>query len=250
MMAANKLTLSIIIPTFNSGNIISHILDSILKQVFTDYEILIIDNVSGDNTTDIVRRYASTHNNIRLISKPDKGIYDAMNKGICMAGGEWLYFIGSDDILYDEFVLDKIFQLKLANYQVIYGNVLFKHSGEIYDNKFNWYKLLIRNICHQAIFYRACIFEHSGFYNTRYKYLADWEFNMRWFSDKTIKRKFIKQTIAVYNEDGSCFGNTDYEFQTDFDLIIKRYFTFLKRIVWRHREQIVLNKLLPLLFRV
>ena len=99
---------SIIIPTFNAGKTLSFCLDSVLIQSFQDFEILIIDAVSSDNTMSIVEEYAAANTAITWISEKDKGIYDAMNKSISLAKGEWLYFLGSDDKLYDAEVLKKI----------------------------------------------------------------------------------------------------------------------------------------------
>ena len=87
--------LSIIIPTFNSANTLRRALDSIIGQTLNDLEVLIMDGVSTDQTLDIAKTY--NDNRIRIFSEPDNGVYDAMNKGIDKASGEWLYFLGSDD---------------------------------------------------------------------------------------------------------------------------------------------------------
>ena len=88
--------LSIINPTFNSAKTLSRCLDSVISQSFTDWEVLMMDGVSNDDTIKIASSYQDSR--IRIYSEPDKGIYDAMNKGIDKAHGEWLYFIDSDDI--------------------------------------------------------------------------------------------------------------------------------------------------------
>ena len=150
---------SIIIPTFNAGKTLSFCLDSVLIQSFQDFEILIIDAVSSDNTMSIVEEYAAANTAITWISEKDKGIYDAMNKSISLAKGEWLYFLGSDDKLYDAEVLKKIMNSLNENHSldVLYGNVSSNRLG-IYDGEFNAGKIRLKNICHQAIFLRKTVF--------------------------------------------------------------------------------------------
>ena len=91
--------ISIIIPTFNAESTILKALESILQQTFKDFEILIIDGLSKDKTIEIVENLKDSR--IKIHSDKDIGIYDAMNKGIHYAQGKWLYFIGSDDYLYN-----------------------------------------------------------------------------------------------------------------------------------------------------
>ena len=98
---------SIIIPTCNSAKTLSRCLDSVISQSFTDWEVLMKDGVSNDDTIIIASSYQDSR--IRIYSEPDKGIYDAMNKGIDKAQGEWLYFLGSDDWLLNNCVLEEIF---------------------------------------------------------------------------------------------------------------------------------------------
>ena len=99
--------LSIIIPTYNSASVLAKALDSIVKQNFTDWEVLVMDGVSTDNTIKVAQSYNDSR--IHIFSEPDKGIYDAMNKGIEKAQGEWLYFLGSDDWLLNGNVFDSLF---------------------------------------------------------------------------------------------------------------------------------------------
>ena len=142
--------ISIIIPTYNASKTLSVALESILEQSFNDYEILIIDGLSTDHTVELAKGYQDER--IKIISEKDSGIYDAMNKGIRLAKGEWLYFLGSDDRLFDKDVLKKVSQWFGQDYDVLYGNVVFSISQRVYDGRFSAQKLIARNICHQAIF--------------------------------------------------------------------------------------------------
>src|SRR5690606_38635619 len=94
---------SVIIPTLNAGAMLQNALESVLTQAHTDLEVIVVDGESTDDTIEIVKGYSD--NRIRLIYQTDKGIYDAMNQGIKAASGNWVYFLGSDDTLYDDRVL-------------------------------------------------------------------------------------------------------------------------------------------------
>lgn len=216
-----KPKISIIIPTYNASKTLSSALESILEQTFTDYEILIIDGMSSDNTVELVNSYQDER--IKIISEKDSGIYDAMNKGIQLAKGEWLYFLGGDDRLYDNEVLEKVSQWFDQDFDILYGNVIFSISQKLYDGKFSKLKLIEKNICHQAIFSKKSVFNKTGLFNIEYKALADWHFNMKWSSNPSIKNKYINQIIAYYYEDGYSFNNPDERFSKDFNQIIKNY---------------------------
>lgn len=245
--------LSIIIPVFNSGKTIAACLDSIIQQEFDGVEVLIVDGLSNDNSLDIVRAYQDKHDWIRLISEKDDGIYDAMNKGVRNASGAWLYFLGSDDVLHSNNVLKSIFGKSdlSEKYDLIYGNVIFKHSGKRYDGKFDAYRLIEKNICHQAIFYRKELFEKIGLYQTKYIVLADYVFNILCFSDRSVRKHYIDTSIAIYNEKGFSSNCFDKEYRKDyFKLmcglhpywVVRTYFNRPRNFMWKLAYKVLLER--------
>lgn len=222
---------SIIIPTFNSEKTLKKSLNSILSQTFQDYEILLIDGISTDSTIDIIKYYSLRHSNIRWISERDTGVYDAMNKGVNLSKGKWLYFLGSDDELYDSYVLNDV--ASQLNHQpeceIIYGNAFFIKSKIVWHGRFSISRLLLeRNICHQAIFYQAIIFKKLGYFNLAYKVCADWDFNIRCFMHTEIVINYYNRIIANY-EDGSgvSYSTDDPDF---FKLIPVKYIRQLESV--------------------
>jgi len=192
---------SIIIPSYNSAETIAATITSILEQTFTDFEILLMDSCSADATVQIVGRYKDSR--IRIFSEKDKGIYDAMNKAIQLSEGNWLYFIGSDDVLYDKNVLQDVAGklTELADKDLVYGNVYFNIAECFYDGVFDFDKLLARNICQQAIFYKRELLLHRSF-NIKYPVLADHYENLLLFSGPSFKQAYIDVCIAIYNQQG------------------------------------------------
>jgi len=211
--------LTIIIPTFRAEKTLQASLDSVLQQDFRDLEVLIMDGGSSDGTAAIAQKAAAQDARVRFLSEPDKGVYDAMNKGISQARGTWIYFLGSDDFLYDPTVLTKIFTApghsatdssrsipgpldSHDDADFLYGNVVSpSYKGE-YDGEFGLAKLLSRNISHQAIFYRRTLFDIHPAYNLRYKGYADWDLNIRLFLDNGVRIRYIGGIIARFGPDG------------------------------------------------
>ena len=204
--------LSIIIPTVNSEAVLGRALDSIVGQTFTDWEVLVMDGVSSDGTIRIAQSYNDSR--IRIYSEPDKGIYDAMNKGIEKAQGEWLYFLGSDDWLLKPDTLRSVFSMDTNDYDVVYGDVESvqlapEHSGE-------WTLSTIEyNRCHQGIFYRKKIFKKLGHYNLDYPLWADYDLNLKWFFSKRVKSKYLPIAVAHYSEGGLSCDQCDIAFSKD-----------------------------------
>lgn len=223
---AERCFFSIIIPTFNAENTINECLASIYIQDFKDFEVLIIDALSTDHTLSIVNSF--TNNNIKIFAETDLGIYDAMNKGINLAKGEFLYFLGSDDSLFNPEVLKEIHSaINLVTDQIIYGNVKMKGSnkwvkdGSVYGGAFDLKRVLNHNIPHQAIFYRHTVFSILGGYNLRYPVFADHDFNIKAFSKYTFK--YVEIIVANFSVGGTSTNRSD-QFQDDRIANIVHYF--------------------------
>ncbi len=195
--------LTIIIPTLRAERTLQAALDSVLCQEFRDFEVLIMDSVSGDNTLAIARANAQRDERIRVFSEPDKGVYDAMNKGIEKARGRWILFLGSDDRLHDEKVLQTFFSAPgCGDFDMVYGNVVSPSYKGVYDGKFSFEKLLRRNLPHQAIFYKKDLFGSIGSFAIHYKGYADWDLNIRCFKDNRVRVEYIDLVVAYFGADG------------------------------------------------
>jgi len=223
----NPPLISVITPTFNSGAKIAATVASVLSQGKELYEFLVIDGGSTDDTLAHLRAQGPA---LRYLSEPDEGIYDAMNKGIRLTSGEFLYFLGAGDRLLPgvlEAVAAEIRKLqrhgKTSRPTLLYGNVDWSWYSRPYDGRFNRFKLLRRNICHQAIFYQRSVFERLGFYNTKYRLLADWEFNIRCFNDRGVHKRYIPLRIADF-EAGGKSTTPDTAFFAEFSRLTRQQY--------------------------
>ena len=214
---------SIIIPTYNSSSTLDIALSSIVNQTYRNIEVLIIDGMSTDSTLDIARSYQKEFPNIIITSKRDRGIYDAMNKGVKLAKGEWIYFMGSDDSLFDPTTLAQFIKLKgVKTIDAVYGNVYSNRFSGVYDGEFDYLKLTTKNICHQAIFLKRKVFKKIGNFNLKYTGQADWDHNVRWFFSSKISKRYTKLIFANYADGGFSSKKRDDVFWMD------KYFLFLK----------------------
>lgn len=204
--------ISVIIPTYNSEKTIKRCLDSIVEQTYPEWEVLLMDGVSKDDTLSIARSYNDSR--IRIYSEPDKGIYDAMNKGILKSKGEWLYFLGSDDYLYDANVLGNVAKELSDEYGIIYGEAESRQL--LPESKGEWTKSkMFYNRCHQAMFFNRKVFDKYGLYNISYNVYADFVYNLNCFWKHKIPTKYINLIIAKFSEGGKSSMGGDAKFEKD-----------------------------------
>ena len=241
--------ISIVIPNYNTGNYLSSCVDSILSQSYQNFEVIIADGSSTDNSLEVIKDYINKSSAVRSFSEKDNGVYDAMNKGIVNAKGEWLYFIGTDDKFRDDGVLERVMG-RIRGFQnepdIVYGKVTFKYSGDIYGSECTTEHLLFNgNICHQAIFYKKHVFQKVGSFNDKYRILADWDHNLRCFKNNLLDIQFIDEVVAIYNErDGMSSTKYDEVFLRELPLSYLRHSEIEIGKVKRSKEYRVGNALM------
>jgi glycosyltransferase involved in cell wall biosynthesis len=222
-------TFSIIIPTFNSSATILNCIESVYRQKCQDFEVIVLDNQSDDRTIEIIQENFDKKPELLVISEKDGGVYEAMNKGISLSRGQWIFFLGSDDSLFDDEVLGNVKSIaEKSTNDVLYGNVLIQGNtswaadNQIYNGEYSIEKLLKGNICHQSIFYRREVFTKVGPYNTQYTVCADYDMNLRCFAQ--LNPQFIDLIICKFNCGGISTQRVDQNFIQDTPDNVLRYF--------------------------
>ena len=193
--------ISIITVCFNSSKTIEKTFQSVLNQKYNNIEHIVIDGGSSDSTLKIIKKYKK--NVSKFISEPDKGLYDAMNKGIKLATGDIVGILNSDDIYSDSKVLHNIAKFhKQNNIEVSFGNVLqITNLGKItrkYSGK-NWSpeKLKIGYMPpHPSLFFKRELFEEYGNYHLDFISGADYELIVRFFLKNNVSWKFSNITTT------------------------------------------------------
>lgn len=205
--------LSIIIPTYNSGATLEPCLASLRGQTWRDFETLIIDGGSEDNTVDIAQQHIGATGRGLLVCEPDKGIYDAINKGVQRACGEWVYILGSDDELHDEGMLQAFAPLLNDDSDLVYGKVFRTSAGQFQGREMSFVDICLANICQQGIFYRRSLIQSHGGFDLRYRLCADWALNIKSFA--TAHCLYVDRVVATYAGDGRSSTSTDFSFYRD-----------------------------------
>lgn len=219
---------SIIIPTYNAAESLERALDSLSIQNFKNFEVLIIDSLSTDNTIEIAKKYTENLF-LNIQSEADQGIYDAMNKSIKIARGEWLYFLGSDDRLSSPDVLSTIVMNIKEDSNIIYGNSVWWPENVREEGEWDYYQLMKRSINHQRIFYQRCLFKNLGNFNTHYIIAADYEMNIRFFCNPAVNLQYIDTEVAYYHSGGFTANKIDENFWDDWKVISKNFRPYLSK---------------------
>ncbi|MBC3783820.1 glycosyltransferase family 2 protein [Spirosoma utsteinense] len=188
--------ISIITVVYNASSTFEATINSVLSQKKELFEYWIIDGASTDGSVDIIRKYENQL--AGWISEPDKGIYDAMNKGIDYVTGDWLFFLGADDLLC-EGILEKISEYLKPDLKVVYGNVLFD-TGHIMRSRIGLRCLFENRLHHQSAFYHRDLFNEFR-YNQKFRICADYELTLRIYLQKQ-PALYVPYSIAVFASGG------------------------------------------------
>ena len=188
----SKPLISIVTVSYNAATTIEQTILSVINQDFEDFEYIIVDGGSTDGTVDIIKKY---QDKITLwVSEPDRGIYDAMNKGIRLAKGEFIYFINAGDVLLELPTGDL---LSSSSSLIVFPVKL--SSGAVFIPKVN-YSLKIRNtLPHQGCFYKNST---ELCYDTNFKVFSDFCLNQRMYKQGKTIEVFNKPIIAYHDMGG------------------------------------------------
>lgn len=189
--------ITVITVVFNGEQFIEDTILSVINQVYDNVEYIVVDGGSTDGTVGIIKKHQQAID--YWVSEKDSGIYDAMNKGITLSSGDWINFMNAGDRFFDPDVLDSInFSLKPNNHilagDVEYdsGKVFFALSGSMYKKN---------TIHHQGAFYPSLVFKKLGLYSTRFRILADYDFNLKCLKNEILPKK-LDGRIAVCSDYG------------------------------------------------
>ena len=191
---------SIITIVYNNVRDIAYTIRSVMKQTYPNIEYIVIDGLSTDGTLDVIEKYREEIS--ILVSEKDKGIYDAMNKGLALATGDYVLFLNSGDELYEDMTLEKVFT-SAEGADIYYGETkLVDENREILGDRrhavpesFDWTSFKYgMNVCHQAIYVKRSLAEP---YDTSYKLSADVDWVIR-AAKKAEHIVNVKQYVAKY----------------------------------------------------
>jgi glycosyltransferase involved in cell wall biosynthesis len=195
---------SLITVTYNSASTVSDTLKSVYGQTYPNIEHIIIDGSSTDQTLELIREY--NNQNITLVSEPDQGIYDAMNKGVQIATGDIIGIINSDDVYQDQFVIQEVVSHFESDphLHIVYGDLLYVKSDDMtkivrkWKSKSSYSKFFEHGNVppHPTVFLKKKVYSRAGFFDLRYRLASDYEFMLRVFKRFDFKSKYVPRIMV------------------------------------------------------
>ena len=205
--------ISIITATYNSAKTVKDTFESVLRQSYNDYEYLIVDGASKDETMTVVKEYESRfEGRLRYISEPDKGLYDAMNKGLKMATGDVVGILNSDDFYTSDDALQTIADAFNANdIDATYGDIHFVndddltkmvryYSSSVFKRSYMRFGLMP---AHPSFYCKKSVYEKYGYFDTSYRVAADFENLLRLIFINKIKTLYIPKDFVTMRTGGA-----------------------------------------------
>jgi glycosyltransferase len=244
--------ISIITVVFNNKKTIKDAIESVLSQTYKNIEYIIIDGASTDGTVEIIKSYKNKI--AKFISEPDKGLYDAMNKGLHLATGDVIGILNSDDIYIDSKVVSKVVNLfQHSGAEIVYGDLQYVdrantdivirtwNSGKYTSGLFKegWHPP------HPTCFVKKSIYDKYGDFDLRYKIAADYEIMLRFIEKYKIQPEYLPE-VMVKMRNGGASNNSlkniylankevyhawrNNGLNTGIDIILKKLWTKVRQI--------------------
>ena len=204
--------ISIITATYNSSKSLKSCIESLVMQDYKSIEYLIIDGKSSDSTLEIVNNYQATYSYIKLISENDKGIYDALNKGLSMATGDIIGFLHSDDLFPSNTIVSELVsKIDKDNLDGIYGDLQYVDKENTNKIIRFWKSCVFHSKllkmgwmpAHPTLFLKKHVYEKHGEFETSYKISADYDFMLRVLKDSSLAIGYLPKVITKMRVGGA-----------------------------------------------
>lgn len=218
----NNICVSVITPCFNSEKTIERTIRSVLGQDYKNLEYVIVDGGSADRTLEIVKQYQPLfQGRMKVISEPDHGIYDAMNKGIRNASGDLIGIINSDDFYEPDAVRTVVSAMNGEKYQILYGMLRVFHGNvEVRVTMPKHENLEEEMIAHPTCFATKAVYQDFGMFDTSYRSCADHDFMLRMKENGKVSFVPVYQILASFAE-GDGISSTGASMMEAFGMLKK-----------------------------
>lgn len=220
--------------TINRNNFLGleKTLKSVASQSYKDFEYIIIDGASTDNSVEVIKKYEADFANLKCVSEPDSGIYNAMNKGIRMASGDYIQILNSGDCLAAPDVTEKMISaLEKANYpSIIYGNMVkcFPDGRKIVDKSFAGQEITMLGMYtgtlnHDSAYIHRDLFKKYGYYDENLRIVSDWKWYLQAIIFGEEKPKYVDINVTFFDMTGVSETNKNLE-HAEREQVLKQLF--------------------------
>ncbi len=229
--------LSIVTINYNNLSGLKKTIGNVLQQSFKDYEWIVVDGGSTDGSRELIGQHQDRF--AFWCSEPDKGIYNAINKGLAHATGDYVQFLNSGDWLYENTTLEKVFAQIDGRYDICYGDIIHVNDGGktkkiTYPDELGFLFFPYNNICHQATFYRRSLFDNNP-YDESFSIVSDWAMNLKLlFEGRTFKHLDL---FVVYYDNQGRSSASDHKHHIERTAAFDKYVPQQIKIDLAHYEQ-------------
>lgn len=235
--------LSIITINYNNFGGLQKTVENVLNQTWQEFEYIVIDGGSNDGSREYLE--SQSVNIDYWVSEPDKGIYNAMNKGIAKSTSEYLFFLNSGDHFMDAFSLQKV-QKHLVNDAVIYFNINVVVNGESYvleNPAVMSFSYLHNNLpCHQCTFIHQSVFKRVGYYDESLKIVADWKLLLQAIVKHNVTYRKVDAVFSIFYKDGiSSLPENQSTISAERAVVLQKEFPVLLNDL---KEQFILERII------
>lgn len=204
----NPMRVSIITVSFNSRETIEDTIVSVLKQKYSDIEYIVVDGGSADGTLDVVNKYSQRIS--RIISEPDHGMYDAINKGIGLATGDIIGLLHSDDVYATDHAVKDIIEEFEPGIDSVYADLVYVERGNL-EKVVRYYDSSVFHVlrfaygwmpAHPTCFFRKSVYDKYGLYKEDYRIAADFELLVRFYAKFEVSHRYLHKVIVKMRNGG------------------------------------------------
>ncbi|MEI6555552.1 MAG: glycosyltransferase family 2 protein [Paludibacter sp.] len=214
--------LSVITINYNNASGLQKTMESVMNQTSFDFEYIVVDGASKDGSLEVIQKFESLKKDIKMrwISEADKGIYDAMNKGILLAKGEYIQFLNSSDSFVNETVVERMLkELKVKSeknaVQILYGNMIKQLPDRIFrDRCFNGEEITLlgmytATLNHSPVLIKRILFDQFGLYDDKLKVVSDWKWYTQVIIHGGVKPEYVDIDVINFDMTGISSTNLD-----------------------------------------
>jgi glycosyltransferase len=240
--------ISIITICYNSAHSIADAVNSVLSQTYPNIEYIVVDGKSKDNTVEIIQSFGDRIS--KFISEPDKGIYDALNKGVRMATGDVIGFMHSDDLFANDQIIEKVARMFEDNStQSVYGDLQYVYKSDTNkvlrywkSGEFSLQKLRMGWMPPHPTFYvRKSVYDAYGDFQIRYKIAADYDTMLRFLGKHQITTKYLPEVMVKMRVGGASnrsIKNIILKMQEDWDAIRGNQFGNIFTLIFKNLRKL------------
>lgn len=224
--------LSIVSINRNNAAGLEKTLQSVAAQTFKEFEYIVIDGASTDDSVEVIKRYESRFAHLKWVSEPDSGIYNAMNKGLRMASSEYVQILNSGDGLASNEVTERMLEAmeKEGNPSILYGNMIkcFPDGRRLTDKCFAGQEItmlgmFVGTLNHNPAYIRRDLFEKYGYYDEDLKIVSDWKWYLQAIIHGGEQPRYVDLDVTLFDMEGVSETNKEL-MQTERKMVLEQLF--------------------------